>query len=58
MPHGSGTIEQVLQRYAAAVQAKDVDSFIALYANNVRIFDMRDRWSYDGAEAWRAMASE
>ncbi len=53
-----GTIEHVLQRYAAAVQAKDVDSFVALYANDVCVFDMWGRWSYDGAEAWRGMASE
>ena len=52
------TVEQVLERYAATVRAKDVDSFVALYANDVRVFDMWGRWSYDGAEAWRAMAAE
>ena len=51
-------IEQTLEQYAAAVRAKDVDRFMALYANDVRIFDMWGRWSYDGAEAWRGMATE
>ncbi len=54
----NGTIEQVLERYVAAVRAKDVGSFVALYANDVRVFDMWGAWSYDGAEAWRAMAAE
>jgi uncharacterized protein (TIGR02246 family) len=54
----NGTIEQVLERYAAAVRAKDVASFVALYANDVRVFDMWGRWSYEGAETWRDMAAE
>ena len=41
-----------------AVRAKDVASFVALYANDVRVFDMWECWSYDGAEAWRAVAGE
>ena len=53
---GDQTIEDMLRRYAAAVRAKDVDRFVELYARDVRVFDMWDRWSYDGAEAWRAMA--
>jgi uncharacterized protein (TIGR02246 family) len=51
-------IEQMLDSYKAAVQAKDVDSFVRLYADDVRVFDMWGRWSYDGLEAWRAMATE
>jgi uncharacterized protein (TIGR02246 family) len=53
-----GSVEQVLEGYAAAVRAKDVDSFVALYANDVRVFDMWGRWSYDGGEEWRAMATD
>jgi uncharacterized protein (TIGR02246 family) len=51
-------IMQVLDAYVAAVFAKDVDAFIALYDRDVRIFDMWGRWSYDGLEAWRGMVSE
>jgi uncharacterized protein (TIGR02246 family) len=51
-------IEQMLEAYGAAVQAKDVDAFVALYDEDVRVFDMWGRWSYDGLDAWRAMASE
>jgi uncharacterized protein (TIGR02246 family) len=54
----NGAIERVLQRYASAVRAKDVDGFVALYANELRVFDIWGRWSYDDAEAWRAMAAE
>jgi ketosteroid isomerase-like protein len=51
-------IEQMLDSYKTAVQAKDVDAFVALYDENVRVFDMWGRWSYDGLDAWRGMATE
>ena len=54
----NGSIEQMLDRYAAAARAKDVDGFVALYADDVCVFDTWGRWSYDGAEAWRGMVAE
>jgi uncharacterized protein (TIGR02246 family) len=53
-----GPIEAMLAEYAAAVRAKDVDRFVAIYASDVRVFDLWGRWSYDGAAAWRGMATE
>ncbi len=55
---GNLEIEQVRDDYAAAVRAKDVDRFVSLYAADVRVFDLWERWSYDDAGAWRAMATE
>lgn len=52
------TIMQVLEGYKAAVFAKDVDAFVALYDTDVQVFDMWGEWSYDGIAAWRAMATE
>ena len=49
-------IEQLLEEYAESVRAKDVDRFVALYDDAVRVFDMWGRWSYDGVAAWREMA--
>jgi uncharacterized protein (TIGR02246 family) len=46
---------QVLQDYQAAVLAKSVDAFVALYDRDVVVFDMWGAWSYDGIAAWRAM---
>jgi uncharacterized protein (TIGR02246 family) len=51
-------ISQVLTAYQAAVHAKDIDAFVALYDADVRIFDMWGQWSLNGIGAWRAMASE
>jgi uncharacterized protein (TIGR02246 family) len=51
-------IEQMLEEYAESVRAKDVDRFVALYGDDVRVFDMWGRWSYDGTAAWREMAAE
>ncbi len=45
-----------MEAYAAAVFAKDADAFAALYAPEVRIFNLWAKWSDDGVEAWRAMA--
>lgn len=55
---GQGLVEELLERYRAAVYAKDVDAFIALYAQDARIFDMWGSWAYQGAGDWRAMVSE
>ncbi len=54
----SEEIRNLLERYTAAVRAKDVDALLALYGEDVRVFDMWERWSYDGAVEWRQMASE
>lgn len=51
-------IEELFDRYAAAVDALDVDAFMALYDDDIRSFDMWGRWSYDGAGEYRAMAEE
>jgi len=46
-------VRGVLDAYRNAVLAKDVDALVALYAPDVRIFDMWGEWSYDDAAAWR-----
>jgi uncharacterized protein (TIGR02246 family) len=51
-------MEQMLEAYAAAVRAKDVDAFVALYADDVRNFDLWERWSYDDRDTWHAMVTE
>jgi uncharacterized protein (TIGR02246 family) len=51
-------MDQMLEAYAAAVRAKDVDAFVALYADDVRTFDLWSEWSYDGKAAFRGMVAE
>jgi len=51
-------MEQILQTYATAVRAKDVDAFMDLYADDVRNFDLWNEWSYDGKDELRGMVSE
>jgi ketosteroid isomerase-like protein len=50
-------ILQILDDYKAAVFAKDVASFIALYDEDVQVFDMWGAWSYNGIAAWREMVA-
>lgn len=49
---------QMLDSYKAAVLAKDVDAFAALYSDDVHIFDMWGAWSLRGIKSWRNMARE
>jgi ketosteroid isomerase-like protein len=50
-------ITQVLNAYQAAVFAKDVDAFVALYDVDVLVYDMWGVWSYNGIAAWRGMVA-
>jgi ketosteroid isomerase-like protein len=51
-------VQRVLEGYKAAVFAKDVDAFIALYDQDVCVFDMWGEWSYDGVAPWRGMVTD
>jgi len=51
-------VHDFLEAYRAAVLAKDVAAFSALYDNEVEVFDMWGSWTLHGIDAWRAMASE
>jgi uncharacterized protein (TIGR02246 family) len=55
---GDPTMDEVLDGYAAAVRAKDVEAFLNLYADDVRTFDLWSVWSYDGKDALREMVAE
>ena len=51
-------MEQLLNAYADAARAKDVDAFVGLYSDDVRTFDLWEQWTYDGKDALRAMVAE
>ena len=51
-------MNEMLDAYAAAVRARDVEAFVGLYADDVRTFDLWERWSYDGRDALHAMVAE
>ena len=51
-------MEEMLEAYAAAVRANDVEAFLGLYADDVRNFDLWNEWSYDGKDALRGMVEE
>ena len=48
-------IRDALAAYQAAVLAKDVDAFVAIYADDVQIFELWGTWQHDVA-SWREMA--
>jgi uncharacterized protein (TIGR02246 family) len=49
-------VAALLESYREAVYAKDVDAFVAIFADDVRVFDMWGAWSHDGIDSWREMA--
>lgn len=51
-------VTQFLDAYKAAIFAKDVGAFVALYDQDVCVFDMWGTWSYSGVGAWREMVTE
>jgi ketosteroid isomerase-like protein len=51
-------IEELLDRYADAVRAKDVAKLASLYADDVVVFDMWRVIAYRGIDAWRATIEE
>jgi ketosteroid isomerase-like protein len=46
-------IARVLDAYAAAVHARDVNALMQLYDPKVRVFDAWGVWSYEGVAAWQ-----
>lgn len=46
----------MFDRYKQSVYQKDTESFLALFDDNVRVFDMW-AWTYDGLAAWRQMVT-
>lgn len=48
-------LEILLDTYRNAVFEKNVEAFLSLFDEDVRIFDMWGQWSYDGLTAWGEM---
>lgn len=51
-------VKAVLDAYAAAVCARNVDAFVELYDADVHIFDAWGQWELRGAGAWREMVTD
>ncbi len=44
-----------LSQYASAVFERDVERCVALYADDLRVFDAWDRWSLTGRAEWQGL---
>jgi uncharacterized protein (TIGR02246 family) len=49
--------ESLFDIYKQAVFQKDLEAFVSIFDEKVRVFDMWQRWTYDGLPAWREMAA-
>jgi ketosteroid isomerase-like protein len=45
-------LRAMFDRYASAVRGRDLNAFLALYSNDVVIFDAWDRWAHRGKPEW------
>lgn len=50
--------EYLFEAYKNAVYQKDVEAFLSIFDDNVRIFDLWEQWSYKGIVAWREMVEQ
>lgn len=50
-------VQKVFEGYKTAVFEKDVEAFLSHYAEDIYIFDMWGKWSYEGIQAWRGMVT-
>jgi uncharacterized protein (TIGR02246 family) len=48
-------IESLFETYKNAVLQKDVEAFVSIFDEGVRVFDMWE-WTYEGLVPWREMA--
>ena len=55
MSDADRSIRAALAAYEAAVLAKDVEAFVAIYAEDARIFELWGTWEHD-ITSWREMA--
>lgn len=46
-------VQRALETYKSAVLAKNVETFMHLYAPDARVFDAWGNWSYEGKAAWQ-----
>lgn len=44
--------------YKSSVEAANEAAFLALYEDQIQVFDMWDEWSLSGISDWRSMAKE
>ncbi|CAN7150626.1 nuclear transport factor 2 family protein [Trinickia sp. LjRoot230] len=58
MSEMANDVVTVLERYRRAVLRKDVEGMMALYADDVRVFDTWGVWEYDGAAARRVTVAQ
>ena len=51
-------LESLFETYKNAVYRKDPEAFLSIYADELQVFDMWGRWSYDGRADWAGMVTD
>ena len=53
MTNNKSAITQLIEAYQAAPTNRNVAAFMRLHDPNVRVFDARGYWSFEGIAAWQ-----
>lgn len=48
-------VKELMERYRDTVFNKDVPGFLQLFDDKVQVFDMWERWRFDGLADWQTM---
>lgn len=51
-------VQDVLETYKNAVQEKDEEKLLSLYASDIHIYDCWGNWESKGIQSWKANVSE
>ena len=51
-------IESLLEIYKNAVLKKDIETYISIFDEKIRVFDMWEKWACNGLDAWRKIAND
>ena len=50
-------IKNFFDIYKSSVYNKDSSAFLSLFDNDIYVFDLWERWSYEGKENWQKMVT-
>ncbi|WKA59297.1 nuclear transport factor 2 family protein [Planococcus shenhongbingii] len=58
MTQNFSDVQDVLETYRTAIQEKDVEKLLSLYASEIHLYDCWESWESKGISSWKANISE
>ncbi|RLQ92807.1 nuclear transport factor 2 family protein [Planomicrobium sp. Y74] len=58
MTQNFSDVHDFLESYRSAIQEKDVEKFLSLYASEIHVYDCWETWEIKGIPSWKANVFE